>query len=205
MDNKIIFLGYSGHAYSVIDAAVANNCKILGYCDFNENSKNPFGIKYLGYEKELLGEQKELFFPSVGDNLLREKIITFIESKHWNQTTIIHPSSIISSRATIGASVFISSGVIINAIAHISKGCIINSGALIEHECEIGAYCHIAPGATIAGDVKIGARSFIGANATIIPGITIGNNVTIGAGTIVIKDIPDGVTCVGNPARIIKQ
>jgi len=53
--------------------------------------------------------------------------------------------------------------------------------------------------------VKIGARSFIGANATIIPGITIGSNVTIGAGTIVIKDIPDDVTCVGNPARIIKQ
>lgn len=205
MNHKIIFLGYSGHAYSVIDAAIENNTQILGYCDLKENTKNPYGIKYLGPEKELVAEQKELFFPSVGDNLLREKIIAYIESKQWNQTKIIHPSSVISSRAIIDKSVFISSGVVINAIAQINKGSIVNTGAIIEHECEIGAYCHIAPGATIAGGVKIGARSFIGANATIIPGITIGSNVTIGAGTIVIKDIPDGVTCVGNPARIIKQ
>ena len=41
----------------------------------------------------------------------------------------------------------------------------------------------------------------IGANATIVCGITIGKGATVGAGAVVTKDVPPGVTVVGNPAR----
>ena len=51
----------------------------------------------------------------------------------------------------------------------------------------------------------IGNNVQCGANVTILGGITIGNNVIIGAGSVVVKDIPDNVVVVGNPARIIKQ
>jgi len=47
--------------------------------------------------------------------------------------------------------------------------------------------------------VKSGAS--IGANATILPGVTIGKKSMIGAGAVVTKDVPDGETWVGNPAR----
>ena len=47
--------------------------------------------------------------------------------------------------------------------------------------------------------VKKGAS--IGANATILPGLTIGEGAMVGAGSVVTKDVPPGVTVVGNPAR----
>lgn len=47
--------------------------------------------------------------------------------------------------------------------------------------------------------VKKGAA--IGSNATILPGITIGEHALIGAGAVVTKDVPDGVTVFGNPAK----
>ena len=34
-----------------------------------------------------------------------------------------------------------------------------------------------------------------------MPGVTIGNNVVIGGGSVVVKDIPDNVVAVGNPAK----
>jgi hypothetical protein len=37
----------------------------------------------------------------------------------------------------------------------------------------------------------------------ILDGITIGDDVTIGAGAVVTKDVPDGVTVLGVPARPI--
>ena len=52
--------------------------------------------------------------------------------------------------------------------------------------------------------MRKGELSFIGIGTTIIQGIKIGRNVTIGAGSVVIKDIPDNVITIGNPAKIIK-
>ena len=49
--------------------------------------------------------------------------------------------------------------------------------------------------------VKKGAT--IGANATIVCGVTLGQYSFIGAGAVVIKDIPDYVLVVGNPAKQI--
>ena len=45
---------------------------------------------------------------------------------------------------------------------------------------------------------------FIGAGAKIIGAVRIGSNVKIGANAVVTKDIPDGATAVGIPARVIK-
>jgi acetyltransferase-like isoleucine patch superfamily enzyme len=47
--------------------------------------------------------------------------------------------------------------------------------------------------------VKSGAS--IGTGATILCGITIGEGAVIGAGSVVTRDVPDGATVAGNPAR----
>ena len=53
--------------------------------------------------------------------------------------------------------------------------------------------------------MRIGELSFFGIGAIIIQGIKIGKNVAIGAGSVAIKNIPDNVIAVGNPAKIIKS
>jgi len=50
--------------------------------------------------------------------------------------------------------------------------------------------------------ITIGEYAFIGAAAILLPGIIIGNRAIIGAGAIVTKDVPDGATVMGNPARL---
>lgn len=53
--------------------------------------------------------------------------------------------------------------------------------------------------------VEIGDNVWIGGNVTILPGVTVGSGVTIGAGSVVVKDVPDNVVVVGNPAKIVKR
>ena len=207
--DKIILIGYSGHAYVVIDTLNASGKNVFGYCENEEKIDNPLYLKYLGSEKDeqvsvLL--QKNRCFVAIGNNVIREKV--YIHLNNNNITTYInaiHPSSIVSSRTKIQDLILIAPNVTINAFAEIGKGVICNSASIIEHECKIKDFAHIAPGATLAGNVSIGKRSFIGANSVIKEGVTIGNDVIVGAGSVVIKDIPDGQIFVGNPAQPIKN
>lgn len=49
--------------------------------------------------------------------------------------------------------------------------------------------------------ISIGANVWIGGGALILPGVTVGDDAIIGAGAVVTRDVPAGVTVMGNPAR----
>lgn len=190
----------------VLDTLLQIGLNVKGYFDIEpcDSSKNFYDIDYHGNERLVnLDLIKDLcyFFPTMGDNGIRKKIIQFIDSNQLNQTTIIDPNAIVSSKAFIDLSVYVAPGAIINSLAEVKKGSIINSGATVEHECIVGAYSHIAPNAVLTGNVTIGENTLIGANAVITPGVKIGNNVIIGAGSVVTKDISDNTKWVGNPLK----
>jgi maltose O-acetyltransferase len=51
--------------------------------------------------------------------------------------------------------------------------------------------------------VKIGRNVWIGGGAIILPGVTVGDDAIIGAGAVVTRNVPDGATVAGNPARVL--
>jgi UDP-N-acetylbacillosamine N-acetyltransferase len=203
---SIYLVGYSGHAFVVIEAINKKKYKIEGYFDLQEVAQNPYKISYFGTEDSVSFSnivQNSYVFPSIGSNAIRERLILYFNSKKIAQTNIIASSAVVSETAILGKSIFISNGAIINALVKIGDGVIINTGAIIEHECKIGDYTHIGPGAVLTGNVSVGYRTFIGANTVVKQGIRIGNDVVIGAGSVVISDVPDGKKIVGNPSREI--
>lgn len=206
LDKKVILIGYSGHAYVVADIAIENQLQLIGYTDIEIVQNNPFGLDYLGNEKEIGFFDKNngvKFLIGIGDNIIREKIFYHIVENKSEIQTLISQSASISKSAFIGNGTFINKNVSINAFAKIGNNVILNTACIIEHDCTIGDSAHIAPGAVLGGNVSIGDRSFIGANAVVKQGVVIGKDVIVGAGSVVINDIPDGKKTVGNPSRII--
>jgi acetyltransferase-like isoleucine patch superfamily enzyme len=53
--------------------------------------------------------------------------------------------------------------------------------------------------------IRIGHGCWIGMNSVVLKGVSIGNNTIVGAGSVVVRDLPDGVVAVGNPARIARR
>lgn len=152
---------------------------------------------------------------SIGNNAIRKKIVERIvdgigdsERLGADSTmksplfgTALHPSAVVSPHATIGEGSVVMPGAIINHSAQIGRHCIVNTGASIDHECQIGDFVHISPHATLCGNVSVGEGSWVGAGAVVIPGIKIGRWAVVGAGAVVVRDVPDGVTVVGCPAK----
>jgi len=56
--------------------------------------------------------------------------------------------------------------------------------------------------ATVA-TTRIMEKAFVGVHCVILPGVTIGRNAIVGAGSVVTRDVPDGATVAGVPARVI--
>ncbi len=79
------------------------------------------------------------------------------------------------------------------------------TGIVIHPDAEIGPNCLILQQVTITGRVVIGGHVDIGAGAKIIGPLTIGSHAKIGANAVVLKDVPDGCTAVGIPARIVRS
>ncbi len=206
LKKPVAIIGYSGHAYVIIDIFLCAGRLVTAYCDSEEKSRNPYHLQYLGKESDVIKKLKKFdFFTCVGNNAVREKVHLEMSRLLRNPINAIHPSAVISSSVRMGDGVMIAANATINPLVEIGRGVICNTSSSIDHECRIGDFAHIAPGAVLCGNVTVGHGSFVGANAVIRQGIMIGNNVMIGAGAVVIKNIPDNTTVVGNPQKLLTK
>ncbi len=208
---KCIVLGGGGHAKVLIDAIQAcENIEAVGILDRDQKlwGKEIFGVPVLGSDEQIdeLRGDADWFIVGIGSVGNPETRIKFFEkgiAAGLRPIIVIHPSSIVSPHAEIGAGSMLYAGSIVNPGARIGQNVIVNTGAIIEHDCELGDHAHIATGARLAGTVKIGRGAHIGAGATVIQNCEIGDFAVVGAGAVVIKSVPSAMTVIGNPARIL--
>ncbi|MDP5130408.1 MAG: NeuD/PglB/VioB family sugar acetyltransferase [Paraglaciecola sp.] len=208
--SNLVIIGAGGHGKVVADAALLSKNweAIVFYDDSFPKIRSVGNLQIVGKVKDLLEASHNSSSVSVvvaiGNNHVRYKIYNELLEKGYSLPVILHPSSIISSSAKIGAGSVVLAGAVVNADAIIHASCIINSNAVIEHDCVINDGAHICPGSLLAGGVYIGKYSWIGIGATVIQSVNIGDNVVVGAGAVVLNALPSFVTAVGVPAKIIK-
>ena len=116
----------------------------------------------------------------------------------------------------IGDMTIVGRGVAIENHCKVGSRCKIETNAYITAYSELEDEVFIAPCVATSNDNSAGRdpdrfskikgvtakrKSRIGVNATILPGKVIGEDAFVGAGSVVTKNVEDGKTVVGNPAR----
>ncbi|MEM0982496.1 MAG: NeuD/PglB/VioB family sugar acetyltransferase [Planctomycetota bacterium] len=211
---RVLCLGAGGHASVVCDAMRHDpDVELVGLLDDDEslhNTRHWSGAPILGPTSSLPSISDEIgathAIVGIGSSratLLREDMSSCICGQDLERLTVVHPSAVLTTGASVYDGTVVLAGAVLNFAATIGFNVIINTRAVIEHEASIGNNSHVCPGAIVLGNASVGVNSFIGAGAVIKQGVKVGNMVSVGAGAVVTKDVPDNTTVVGVPAKPI--
>lgn len=209
---NLLILGAGGHAKVVAETAIAgeyaSSIAFLDDCfDGSDSLTSVLNWPVIGTLKFSLEPEIRSKFASavvaIGKASVRLKWIEKLQEAGFHLPVLMHPTSWVSGSVQIGSGSVVFANATAQADALLGKGCILNTGCSIDHDTQLGDCVHICPGTRLAGEVKVGDRSWIGIGSSVIQQIRIGADVTVGAGAVVVRDLPDRVTAVGVPAKIL--
>ncbi|OYT16004.1 MAG: N-acetyltransferase [Bacteroidetes bacterium 4572_77] len=169
------------------------------------------------YTENTSSEELEAFIKATGSFIIRFGTVLYpdIEIGDGFETG---NNAVIRSNTRIGDNVLVGTCAVIEGDCVIGNDVKLQTGVYVTRNCVIEDGAFLGPRVVTTNDknmlygngdplkgaiIKKDAR--IGANSTILPGITIGIGSVVGAGSVVTKDVPDGMTVVGNPSKIIIQ
>ncbi len=209
---SLLLLGAGGHARVVAETALATGrfSRVAFLDDRSSGSvqlPDQLGWPVIGPFAAALDPQIRQQFPAalvaIGNAVERLQWLPRLAAIGYELPVLIHPTAWVSPSASLGSASVVFAQAAIQAQAVIGSAAILNTGCSVDHDVQLGDGVHICPGARLAGGVQVGHRSWIGIGASVIQQVLIGTDVTVGAGAAVVRDLPDGVTAVGVPARML--
>lgn len=148
------------------------------------------------------------FLLTMGDNRIRTELSDKIIAMGGKVPTLIHPTAVISTFATISeVGVYISPYTYVQADSSVGNNTVLLSHVNISHTTHIGNSCFIAGGATIGAYTNMEDFVFIGQGALSISAKAkhIGHHAFVGARSLLTRDVPPCVVMAGSPARILRD
>ena len=194
---EIIVIGASDTFDLVLSSLEHEGRRIAGYLGPEANKHSLFAdYPYLGDDSFIDTDRHRDadFVVSVYDNERRRDLVDHILGSGRSILSVFHPTSVIYPSAECGEGTLIAPLATVSTRASVGRSVYVNYGALIGHDVAVGDFSFVSPGAKVLGEAAIGRQVLIGANAVILPQVRVGDGARIGANVVVSGDVPADVT-----------
>lgn len=208
----LIIVGARGWGREVYESAritrpfIQGVYDIKGFLDSKNDALDGLNGLYppiLSSPENYVPQSDDVFFIAMGDPKWRKYYAEMIEKKGGTFLTIICEGAYVNPTARIGDGSFIAGWTSISDSVNIGRHVMIHPFSNIGHDANIGDYSSIEAYVFIGGESSIGEESVMHVKSSIIRHKSIGNNVEVGINSVVMRNMPDGISVFGNPARKI--
>ena len=215
MTNKTVYgiYGASGFGKEIMPL-IRNKIKdgdYLCFIDDSPNAETLNGVDILTYFDFLqLDFNNKYVSIAVADSSVRELISQRLKESNVSILDIKAENVMIYDKVSIDPGSILCAFTTLTSNIKIGKFFHANLYSYVAHDCLIGDFVTFAPGVKCNGNVVIEDYAYIGTGAIIKQGsairpLTIGEGAVVGMGAVVTKNVPPGVTVIGNPAAILTK
>ncbi len=210
---RIIGLGAGGHAQVILEILQQSGAyEVVGLLDSNPalHGTRLGDVPILGGDDQLARWRAEgidrcfIGVGSVGPTRARQQLCAAAKLAGFELLRVVHPQAVVAASAALGAGAALMARAVVQTQVQLGENVLVNTGAIIEHHAVVGDHAHVATGALLAGEVRVEAGAHIGIGAVVRQGLRIGRDAVVGAGAVVVRDVPEKVTVVGVPARVLR-
>ena len=184
---RMLIVGAGGHGRSVAEAAVLSGQYVLaGFVDDGMAVGSPIG------QTSVLGSMADLqayaalcdkVVVAIGNNALRESLVTHLVGLGFELTTVIHPKAIVSPSAVIGQGCAIMAGAIVGTEAQLGLGVIVNCGSVVDHHAQVHDFGHLGVNACMSGSAVLGRGAWMQAGCALGYGAQVPAGAVLSPGT----------------------
>lgn len=204
----LLIFPFNGNAVEALDC-LGERYRLIGFVDDTpeKQQSRPFGFEVFDRSAfAAFPDAKVLAVPGGPASFrARAQIIAGLKLDEARFARVVHPDARISPLAEIGRNVLIMAGVVVTSTCVIGDHVCILPNTVIHHDVTIGDWNLIGSNVTIAGGVSIGDNCYIGSGSSVMNGLKIGSGVMLGLGSNLVRDVEQGLTVAGNPARPLSR
>ena len=205
---QLLIIGARGYGRGVYDIARAmpsygNEFEVKGFLDDKFDALD----SYTNYPPIISSvesykiQKDDVFVCALGDVSYKKKYVSIILEKKGTFFTIIHPSAHLGNNVKMGIGCIIGYNSQIDCDVVLGNFVNIQTNVVVGHDSTIEDWSIMDCFSFTGGFVHVGQSVTIHTGAKILPHRILGNNSIINAGSIVIRDVKEGATVMGNPAK----